>query len=108
MTKKFICIICLCCVLCITTIVLACEKPYKLTHENGLYIVKINLSQTEIIPYVSDSLETVDKIALKTNASVAINTGFFDAKNKKTVSYIVDNNEIIADPTQNINMKVLE
>ncbi|MCQ2958361.1 MAG: phosphodiester glycosidase family protein [Candidatus Gastranaerophilales bacterium] len=104
MHKKFWLLVLAFIIICITTVVFACEKPYKLTHENGLYIVKVNLSQTKVIPYVSDKLETVDKIALKTGASVAVNTGFFDAKNKKTVSFITNNGEVVANPKLNENL----
>ena len=54
--------------------------------ENGFYKVKINVSSAKILPYVSNSLETIEEIALKTGADIVINTGYFDAKNKKTVN----------------------
>ena len=60
----------------------------KVFHENRLYIVKIKLSANKIEPYLADKLETVYEIAQKTQAKVAINAGFFDGKNAKTVSYI--------------------
>ena len=86
------------------SVAFACEKKYKVVHDNGLYIVKINYETTNIYPYVSEGLETVDKIAKKTNAKVAVNTGFFDAKSKKTVSYIMLGNEILANPMENTNL----
>jgi len=90
--------------LLINTKMLACDKAYHLFHENGLYIVKINLNLATVKPYVSNKLETVYNIAKKTNASVAINTGFFDPKSKNTVSYIIDNGEVLADPKLNTNL----
>ena len=86
------------------SVTLACEKNFKVVHDNGLYIVKVNYESTNIYPYVSEGLETVDKIAKKTNAKVAINTGFFDAKNKKTVSYITSGDDILANPRENTNL----
>ncbi len=82
----------------------SCEKSYKLMHENGLYIVKVNLNSAKIKPYVAEKLETIDVIAKKTNASVVINTGFFDARNQKTVSYIIEGENIIANPAYNENL----
>lgn len=76
----------------------------KVFHENGLYIVKIKLSANKIEPYVADKLETVYEIAQKTQAKVAINTGFFDGKNAKTVSYIRKNGIVLANPSLNENL----
>ena len=85
--------------------VFACEwQTPKIIHENGLYIIKVDYQKYTVQPYVSDGLETVKKIAFKTGAIVAINAGFFDAKNKKTVSYVYDNGEVLADPTENENL----
>ena len=79
-------------------------QNYEILHENGLYITKINLNSSKIEPYVSDDLETIFDIAQKTKAFVAINTGFFDAKNKKTVSFITKNGKILANPQENENL----
>ena len=76
----------------------------KIFHENGFYIVKIKLSSSRIEPYVSGKLETVYDIAQKTNAKLVINTGFFDGKNQKTVSFITKNGHIIANPSENENL----
>lgn len=84
--------------------VFACEKVPKVVHDNGLYIVKVDYEKNDIRPYVSEGLETVKTIGLRTNATVAINAGFFDAKNKKTVSYVVENGVVSADPTENENL----
>ena len=86
------------------SVVFACEHMPKVLHENGLYIVKIDYENNDVRPYVSNELETVNKIGLKTNATVAINAGFFDAKNKKTVSYVVENGVVSANPTENENL----
>lgn len=86
------------------SVVCACGKNYDIVHENGLYMVKIDLNSAKIEPYVADKLEILYVMAKKNKASVAINTGFFDAKNKKTVSFISKKSEIIADPSENENL----
>jgi len=88
----------------LTTTAFVNKKPYSLYQNDGLYIVKINPNLTQIQPYVSEKLETVYDVAKQTNASVVINTGFFDAKNKKTVSYIKTNNNKILTPAENENL----
>jgi len=81
--------------------------------QKGIYIIDININDCPncIVPYVSDSLETVQEMAEKNNAIVAINAGFFDPKNSKTTSYVVKDKQIIADPTLNqdlINNPILK
>ncbi len=88
----------------LVSVVFACGKNYNVIHENGLYIVKIDLNFAKVEPYVSDKLEILYEMAKKNKASVAINTSFFDAKNKKTVSYVLKNGEIIANPQENENL----
>lgn len=89
---------------CFIGVVFSCERINNPIHENGLYLVKINYKKNDINVYVSDSLETVDLIAQKLGAKIVINTGFFDAKNKKTVSYILQNENILANPRLNENL----
>jgi exopolysaccharide biosynthesis protein len=69
----------------------------------GIYIVDVNTKACKdcIKPYVSNSLETVQRVAEKTDSIAAINAGFFDPNNTKTTSYIVKNAKIEADPTLN-------
>ncbi len=85
--------------------VVACEKTaYKFIKNAGLYIVQVDLNKSIVVPYLSETLETVDVIAKKTGADVVINSGFFDAASKKTVSYILKNNKILANPEENENL----
>jgi len=69
----------------------------------GIYVVDVNTKTCKncITPYVSDSLETVERVAEKTNSVAAINAGFFDPKNAKTTSYVIKNSKLEADPTLN-------
>lgn len=74
-------------------------KEYK----HGIYVVKVDanyFAQNSFI-YISNNLETVEQAAKKTHAKAAINAGFFDPNNAKTVSYILENNTIVADPRNN-------
>jgi exopolysaccharide biosynthesis protein len=73
-----------------------------LTVKNSLYILKISdTKKYNIQSYISEKLETVEDIAKKTNAFAVINGGFFDPKNMKTVSYIIEDGQIAANPTLN-------
>jgi len=71
--------------------------------QKGIFVVSINkdyfAKNSDI--YVSKSLETVEEAAIKSNAKVAINAGFFDPVNTKTISYVVKNNKIIENPEDN-------
>ena len=71
--------------------------------QQGIFIVEIDTSKNKrkFDFYISEELETVEDIAEKNNAVVAINAGFFDPKNKKTVSFVIKSGEIIADPRLN-------
>ena len=104
MNKRKFFIILLTFFIAFTTTAFVSKKAYSLYEAEGLYIVKINPNLTQIQPYVSEKLEIVYDIAKKTNASVAINTGFFDAKNKKTVSFIKTNDNRIFNPQDNENL----
>jgi exopolysaccharide biosynthesis protein len=72
----------------------------------GIYIVDVNTKTCKdcIKPYVSDSLEPVEKVAEKTNSTAAINAGFFDPNNTKTTSYVTINKMIAADPLLNADL----
>ncbi|HBH17694.1 MAG TPA: hypothetical protein DDX14_01885 [Cyanobacteria bacterium UBA9579] len=72
----------------------------------GIYVVDINVKKCPecIVPYVSNSLETVKSVAEKTNSVAAINAGFFDPTNTQTTSYIIENGDLVADPRNNLNL----
>lgn len=73
---------------------------------NGIYVVDIDTEKCPdcVIPYVSESLETVTSVAEKAGAVAAINAGFFDPTNAKTTSYVIRDGEVTADPTLNENL----
>lgn len=76
-------------------------KELNVEHKEGLYLIKINLSDFIIEPYVVDSLETVDNIGNKTGALAIINAGFFDGVNGETISFIKKNGTVLANPKNN-------
>ena len=81
-----------------------CKSKINLKeYPKGIYVVKVDsnyFAQNSSI-YLSKDLKTVEQAARKSRAKVAINAGFFDPNNAKTISYILKNNKIIADPRGN-------
>ena len=83
------------------------RSQYKITEDTkGVYVIEINGNKAKdnLIPYIVEDLETNDSIYKSTEAKLAVNAGFFDPKNKKTVSYIVINKELVANPEKNENL----
>lgn len=77
-------------------------QPYKIfKNEKGVYFIEITAEKEELIPVVVENLETNETVYNKYNPKFVVNTGFFDPKNQKTVSYIVINGEVVANPTEN-------
>ena len=72
--------------------------------EKGIYMVKINNAPDYIIePVVAEELTSAKEFfEYDKKSKVVINAGFFDPNNGETISYVVKNKEIIADPTTNI------
>lgn len=72
----------------------------------GIYVVEINskYAKNKLIPYVSETLETNTDVYKKLNPKFVVNTGFFDANNSKTVSYIIKDGTIISNPKENENL----
>ncbi len=61
-------------------------------------------SNYEIIPTATSELATLKKFVIQSNAIAGINGGFFDPKNQKTTSYILQQGAVIADPRNNIGL----
>ena len=78
-------------------------QDIKVTENNGIYhiILSGNKIKKKIEFVQSDNLITNQCIHEKYNSRLTINTGFFDLKNQKTISYIVNDKKIIANPTEN-------
>ena len=81
-------------------------QDIKVSEENGIYhiILSGNKIKKKIEFVQSDKLITNQDIHKKYNSQLTINTGFFDLKNQQTISYIINNGEIIADPTKNASL----
>lgn len=77
-----------------------------LEDEEGVYVFKIQTSKLkeELKPYVSNDLITTRQLYDDQKFTLVVNAGFFDGKNKKTVSYVVIDGKTVADPTDNENL----
>lgn len=78
-------------------------KSINVEEENGIYhIVLSGNSIKKHIHFIStDTLKTNREVHNATKSLLTINTGFFDPKTGKTLSYIIDNGVIIEDPLTN-------
>ena len=74
--------------------------------EEGVYVFKIQTAKLkeEVKPFVSDGLMTTQQVYDDNKFTLVVNGGFFDGKNKKTVSFVVINGETAADPNNNENL----
>lgn len=80
-------------------------KPIDVQEENGIYHITLkgNAVRKHIKFILSPNLVT-NKEMHETNKSVlTVNTGFFDPKNGKTISYVVTDGQISEDPMLNDN-----
>ena len=81
-----------------------CKKEIEfISHQNGIYVVSIDsgyFSRNSDV-YAADFLETVENIGRKNKAKIAVNAGYFDPENGKSISYLVKNNQIVLNPVQN-------
>lgn len=90
-----------------------CSKPDIIFDEykQGVYVVSIDadyFAKNSDVFVAENSktaegvdLETVENAAKENNAKIAINAGFFDPNNAKTISFILKNNEIVENPQNN-------
>lgn len=71
--------------------------------EKGVYIVDVDSKKCPdcIKPYFSSTLERVEDVGQSTNSFAAINAGFFDLGNMKSISYVVINGKSMANPLDN-------
>lgn len=69
-------------------------------------IVDIDLrnNHLNIGPIQSTKIDTVENIAKNSNAIAAINGGYFDYTNGKTVSYVIVDGKVIGNPSANNNL----
>lgn len=96
--KKLVLLVCL---LLLGSSVLA--SPVSIKEDNGIYHITLNGNAVKkrINFIATDSLKTNKEVHEMTRALLTINTGFFDPKNGKTISYIVTDGQTVADPLMN-------
>ena len=80
--------------------------PIEVDYSNGVYHIVLSGDKIKKqIDFVSSSNLITNKEAHNNSSSLlTINTGFFDPKNQKTISYIVNDYQIVADPIFNENL----
>jgi len=95
----------LCAILILTSSVFAFSNPIILDYNDGVYhIVLDGKKLSDKIKFVySDKLISNRTAHEKFESVLTINTGFFDPKNQKTISYINDGESIIS-PLDNENL----
>ena len=100
--KKFF-IFCTLFLVCINN---AFASNIQVDYENGIYhFVLTGDKIKKQINFVSSAgLITNNEMHKKKDSILTINTGFFDPKNQKTISYIVSDSQIIEDPIFNENL----
>ena len=70
--------------------------------EKGLYLIKINTKQYSVRPFViQEGFDTSENVYNNNKFELVVNGGYFDFKNKKTVSFVVKDGEIVLDPMKN-------
>ncbi len=81
-------------------------SPIDVNYENGVYHIVITGDKIKKkISFVSSSNLITNKEAHNGGRSqLTINTGFFDPKNQQTISYIVNDYQIVEDPIFNKNL----
>lgn len=96
--KKLVLLVCL---LLLGSSVLA--SPVSIKEDNGIYHITLNGNAVKkrINFIATDTLKTNKEVHEMTRALLTINTGFFDPKNGKTISYIVTDGQTVADPLMN-------
>ena len=82
------------------------EAKINVDYENGVYhaVILGNKQQKRIEFVSSQNLLTNLEAHNKSGSIFTINTGFFDPKNQKTVSYIVNDYQTIEDPLFNSDL----
>ncbi len=81
-------------------------KSIEVKEIEGIYHIKLSGNAVKKrIEFVStEGLKTNKDVHEMSQSKLTINTGFFDPKNSKTISYIVTNGMIAEDPNTNENL----
>ena len=86
--------------------IFASGKSINIDYEDGIYHIVLSGDKIKKqIEFVSSSNLITNREAHNNNRSMlTVNTGFFDPKNQKTISYIVNDSITIEDPIFNENL----
>lgn len=103
--KKFLFIVMLC-LITITVRAVYAHSGIDMTYSDGIYHFVLSGDKIKKqIKFISSPNLITNSEAHKTSGSVlTINTGFFDPKNQKTISYIINDTQITEDPIFNENL----
>ncbi|HTL88058.1 MAG TPA: phosphodiester glycosidase family protein, partial [Leptolyngbya sp.] len=82
-------------------IVLPKYQRYSLPNSEIHTVTIAPQSRFKVAIALSSALETLDQFAKSQKAIAVLNGGFFDPKNEKTTSYVIQNGQVIGDPKQN-------
>lgn len=98
--KKYLLVL-LCLLLCTSA-----NAGIKVDYDDGIYhaVLSGNNIKEELKFVTTSGLMTNREAHNKAKSKFTINTGFFDPKNEKTISYIVDDYQTVADPLFNENL----
>ena len=98
------------CIFCVFSIlpVYSAEKIKVTNDEVGIWIFKINTKKygSKIKPFVTEKLTTPQKVYEDNCFDLVVNGGYYDVKNAKSVSYVVIDGVIVADP--NLHTDLIE
>lgn len=103
--KKFLIFGCLFTIISVSAAWAICD-PINIAYNDGIYHITLDGKRlAKKIKFVSsEKLITNKEAHQKSGALLTINTGFFDPKNQKTISYIVTDSHTVADPLLNENL----
>lgn len=103
--KKFLLIILLCLVT-VTVRTVYAHSAIDMDYNDGIYHFVLSGDKIKKqIKFISSSNLITNKEAHATSGSIlTINTGFFDPKNQKTISYIINDSQVSEDPIFNENL----
>ena len=84
----------------------ACASGIDVDYDNGIYHIVLtgNKIQKRMVFVSSPNLITNKEAHLNSGSLMTVNAGFFDPKNQKTISYIVNDSQTVEDPLFNENL----
>lgn len=93
--------------LLISLVSISPAKAIDISENDGVYHIILEKSRKlakRLKCVISDDLMTTREIHKKADAVLTVNGGFFDPQNKKSVSYVASEGQIVADPIFNENL----